>query len=132
MSKEEIIAALQAKFGGIPSDTISGIAEKLAKTADPSATDARALFPRLSVSEHLPVPLSASYLYSSLFFHPLYLSFTVIHVTSNSLCKSDGFIISCKYHLTCRLYHNVLITRSSTASSIGFEICAFIPASMLL
>lgn len=51
MSKEEIIAALQAKFGGIPSDTISGIAEKLAKTADPSATDANTLIEGITFAD---------------------------------------------------------------------------------
>lgn len=51
MSKEEIIAALQAKFGDIPSDTISGIAEKLAKTADPSATDANTLIEGITFAD---------------------------------------------------------------------------------
>lgn len=51
MSKEDIIAALQAKFGGIPSDTISGIAEKLAKTADPSATDANTLIEGITFAD---------------------------------------------------------------------------------
>lgn len=51
MNKEEIIAALQAKFGGIPSDTISGIAEKLAKTADPSATDANTLIEGITFAD---------------------------------------------------------------------------------
>lgn len=51
MSKEEIIAALQAKFGGIPYDTISGIAEKLAKTADPSATDANTLIEGITFAD---------------------------------------------------------------------------------
>ena len=51
MSKEEIIAALQAKFGGIPSDTISGIAEKLAKTADPSAKDANTLIEGITFAD---------------------------------------------------------------------------------
>ena len=51
MSKEEIIAALQAKFGGIPSDTISGIAEKLVKTADPSATDANTLIEGITFAD---------------------------------------------------------------------------------
>ena len=51
MSKEEIIAALQAKFGGIPSDTISGIAEKLAKTADPTATDANTLIEGITFAD---------------------------------------------------------------------------------
>ena len=51
MSKEEIIAALQAKFGGIPSDTISGIAEKLAKTADPSATDVNTLIEGITFAD---------------------------------------------------------------------------------
>ena len=51
MSKEEIIAALQAKFEGIPSDTISGIAEKLAKTADPSATDANTLIEGITFAD---------------------------------------------------------------------------------
>lgn len=51
MNEEEIIAALQAKFGGIPSDTISGIAEKLAKTADPSATDANTLIEGITFAD---------------------------------------------------------------------------------
>lgn len=51
MNIEEIIAALQAKFGGIPSDTISGIAEKLAKTADPSATDANTLIEGITFAD---------------------------------------------------------------------------------
>lgn len=51
MSKEEIIAALKAKFGDIPSDTISGIAEKLAKTADPSATDANTLIEGITFAD---------------------------------------------------------------------------------
>ena len=51
MSKEEIIAALQAKFGDIPYDTISGIAEKLAKTADPSATDANTLIKGITFAD---------------------------------------------------------------------------------